>query len=565
MNEKKNHPPRLDRGDPLPHRSGTRPSRWTDRSGGGAKVGRIGTKTAFLGDLGRSFTATIVAATALLGGGACTTPTLENDRSLTADSVDPRNEARFGEGPPARVFLITVAGLRPADYLDPFGHAAADGALVHMPTLARLAREGAAGLTAIPPAPSAARSTHASLVTGLAPARHGIIADATLDREGTRSLPFQDSRMLEGTTLWDAAVAKGVVSLGWPTTAGARIELLLPEPADGSVAFARPGTSPALTREIATIAAEARAASGDTAAGWPSASQEDGVLVEVACRLVASDRDAGLWLLRLDQNLGPLAAFGPGSVEADDALDRVDADLERLLDCLAANGQLEDSAIFVIGDAAHHPVHTRVAPNTTLARRGLVGRDPRTSTGVRSWLALARSHGRSAYVYARDAANALDARNILRAEAERTGAFELVSAKELALLGGDPQAWFALVAPPGFVISDDLSGPLIAPAPVRGAAGVLEDSPAETHVGFVAWGRGVRNHVRLPEVDLLDVAPTVAALLGLRLDGDLDGEPLLGILRAAVEPPPSGPKRLGQERDADARLRELRRGRGEGR
>ncbi|CAM9424758.1 unnamed protein product, partial [Discosporangium mesarthrocarpum] len=493
---------------------------------------------------------------------ACATPTLENERTLV--DIDPRNEARFSEGAPARVFLITVAGLRAADYLDPFGHAAADGALVHMPTLARLAREGATGLAAIPPVPSAARATHATLVTGRTPPRHGIIADATLDKEGTRSLPFRDSRLLEGTTLWDAAVGRGVVSLGWPTTVGARIELLLPEPSGAGLAFARPGTSPAITREITTIAAEARAATGDdpAVAAWPSPSQEDGVLVEVACRLVASERDAGLWLLRLDQSLGPLAAFGPGSVQADDALDRIDAEIERLIDCLAAHGQLDDTALFVTGDVAHHPVHTRVAPNTVLARKGLVGRDPRTATGVRSWLALARSHGRSAYVYARDAANALDARDVLRAEAHRTGLFEIVSAKELGLLGGDPQAWFALVAPPGIVITDDLAGPLVAPARVRGAPGVLSEPSAETSVGFVAWGRGVRNHVRLPTVDLRDVAPTISALLGLRLDEGVEGEPILGILRAAVEPPPAGPKRLGQDRDPETRLRELRRGRG---
>jgi hypothetical protein len=524
------------------------------------RVDRRDRESAFLrhGGLAR-----IASALGLVSALACATPTLEGERTLT--EVDPRREARFAEGPPERVFLITVAGLRATDYLDPFGHAAAEGALVRMPTLARLAREGATGLAAIPPVPSASRATHATLVTGRTPPSHGVIADATLDGEGTRSLPFHDSRMLQGATLWDAAVGRGVVSLGWPTTAGARIELLLPEPAGDGLAFARPGTSPAITREITTIAAEARSASADdeSAAAWPSPSQEDGVLVEVACRLIASERDAGLWLLRLDQTLGPLAAFGPGSVEADQALGRVDADLARLVDCLAANGQLDDTAIFVTGDAAHHPVHTRVAPNTVLARTGLVGRDPRTATGLRSWLALARSHGRSAYVYARDAANALDARNVLRAEADRTGDFEIVSAKELGLLGGDPQAWFALVAPPGVVITDDLSGPSSAPARVRGAPGVLGDLPAETSVGFVAWGRGVRNHVRLPSVDLLDVAPTISALLGLRLESDVEGEPILGILRAAVEPPPSGPRRLGQERDADARLRELRRGRGE--
>ncbi|HEB90728.1 MAG TPA: hypothetical protein ENI85_14240 [Deltaproteobacteria bacterium] len=59
---------------------------------------------------------------------------------------------------------------------------------------------------------------------------------------------------------------------------------------------------------------------------------------------------------------------------------------------------------------------------------------------------------------------------------------------------------------------------------------------------------------------MADVAPTVAALLGLRLDRELDGKPILGILRAAVPPPPPGPKRLGvgNEGDVDRAIRDLR-------
>ena len=38
-----------------------------------------------------------------------------------------------------------------------------------------------------------------------------------------RSLPFFDNRLLKGTALWDSAIGRGVLSLGWPTTTGARI------------------------------------------------------------------------------------------------------------------------------------------------------------------------------------------------------------------------------------------------------------------------------------------------------------------------------------------------------
>jgi hypothetical protein len=64
------------------------------------------------------------------------------------------------------------------------------------------------------------------------------------------------------------------------------------------------------------------------------------------------------------------------------------------------------------------------------------------------------------------------------------------------------------------------------------------------------------------------VAPTIAILLGLRLDDRLDGEAIVGILRAAaVSKPPPGPKRLGvgSDGDVDRALRELGGGRPLGR
>jgi hypothetical protein len=185
--------------------------------------------------------------------------------------------------------------------------------------------------------------------------------------------------------------------------------------------------------------------------------------------------------------------------------------------------------------------------------------------GVRSWLALVRSNGRSAYIYARDAENALEARKWLEEEAARTGAFEVVPASDLASSGGDPQAWFGLAADPGFAFGNGLTGPIFRPSEIRAAAGAFPfRDPSTSAVGFVAWGRGIRPQVRVPLLNLSDVAPTIATLLGLRLDPELDGASMIGILRAAVPVKPlPGPKRLdlGTDGDVDRALRELGGGR----
>jgi hypothetical protein len=499
-------------------------------------------------------------------GVGCATPTLEDQRSLTKeDKEDKGAEAMRASGPPRRVILITVGGLESSDFLNAFGHTASVLDRVRMPNLARMGREGVMAIQARPPSPSSPYASHATLATGLLPTQHGVIADHALDREGNRTLPFWDSRLLKGTSLWDAAIARGVLSLGWPTTVGARIELVVP---DGSalgsdkswLEFIEQRTSPMLLRELQAIVAVA-IEEGREAASWPTPEEKDAAFVELACRIAASDRDPGLWLIRLNQTATFQRSAGFGSVEVDAALARIDVGIGRLMDCLAANGRLTDTAVFVTGDVVYRAVHTQIDPNVVLVQQRMVGRDPRSTLGVRSWLALVRSNGRSAYVYARDAENALEARKWLEGEAAKTGAFEVVPASDLAASGGDPQAWFGLAAHSGFAFGNGLSPPILRPSEIRGSAGAFPfRDPETTGVGLVAWGRGIRPRVRVPTMNLSDVAPTIAKLLGLRLDSDLDGEAMVGILRAAapVQPLP-GPKRLGlgTDGDVDRALREL--------
>jgi len=285
---------------------------------------------------------------------------------------------------------------------------------------------------------------------------------------------------------------------------------------------------------------------------WPTASEKDSAFADLACQIVASERDPGLWMIRFDQTAINQRVFGFGSVEVDEALGRIDVEIGRVVACLDAADVLGETAIFVTGDVSYRPVHTRIDPNVVLARAGLIGRDPRSSTGVRSWLALARSNGRSAYVYARDEKSALASRELLEDEAIRTRGFMVVSAADLARAGADPQAWFGLAARPGFVIGQGLVQPAMRTSELRGSAGAFPFiDPELSSVGLVAWGRGVRSRVRLPSFDLTDVAPTISTLLGLRLEDELDGEPVLGLLRAVAPLPPPGPKRLGVDGDAD--------------
>jgi hypothetical protein len=183
---------------------------------------------------------------------------------------------------------------------------------------------------------------------------------------------------------------------------------------------------------------------------------------------------------------------------------------------------LPQAAFLVVGDRPLEPVHTAVRPNEWLREGGFI-------TAQGRWTALVRSNGSSAFVYANEARTALQARQRLEAAAQETGVFRIVTADEMIARGADPDAWFGLQAEPGFAFENDTAGPVLGPAGARGAGGWLAGR-APPGVGLVAFGRGVRRGVVVPRMRQLDVAPTLAALLGVPLES-ASGRSFVGVLR----------------------------------
>jgi predicted AlkP superfamily pyrophosphatase or phosphodiesterase len=420
-------------------------------------------------------------------------------------------------GRPEQVVLVSVSGLTPALYL---------GGATPMPVVAELARAGIAAEFVESVAPAAAYPVHTSFVTGRPPNDHGVPADQMIGDRGVRRARYWHASYVHGATLWQSAIeAKvGVASLDWPATLGAAIPLLFPD-----ILPTRRGERwPDLLSETATPwlmklalgSPEALAASGRPGP------ERDALLVDVACKVVVSESTPGLLLLRLSQTDHLLSAHGPDSQQAWEAFARVDDHLGDLLVCFEEAGLLATTAIVVVGDRAFAPVHTAVRPNFSMEQAGLLALAD--SGAVEHWRALVRSNGGSAFVYARDDRAAVAARDILEAEAERSGAYRVVSADEMIRREADSEAWFGLEARPGFAFEDWPQGPLLRPSKRRAAGGYLYSRP-DLGPGFVAWGRGVRAGLRIPEIDQLDIAPTVAKLLGLELPG-ARGRAFVGVL-----------------------------------
>ena len=100
------------------------------------------------------------------------------------------------------------------------------------------------------------------------------------------------------------------------------------------------------------------------------------------------------------------------------------------------------------------------------------------------------------------------------------GVDHIYDASEFASLGlptpaqSDQAPDLLLSAKQGYLFGDATTGNVISPSKDRGAHGYLSGDSSMQAI-FIASGAAIKKGVRLPQVCNVDVAPTIAALLGL--------------------------------------------------
>ena len=440
-----------------------------------------------------------------VGVGSCNGP--------TAPAVFPRPL-------PARSLLvISIDGLR-HDYLDDRTHA--------IPTLRRLAGEGARARSVRSVWPSVTYPAHATLVTGVMPARHGIVNNVVFD-------PFEKNDGgwywyavdLRVPTLWDVAADAGidVANVTWPVTVGARIRYNLPQfwrakNVEDEKLLA-PLSTPGLFAEVARAAAP------------PGEHRNDRARTDAGLFLLRNKRP-GLTFVYLTDLDNVQHEHGPMSNEAWSTLERIDGFVRELV---TAASPLPHLAVAIVSDHGFVPVDTAVRPNVALRSEGLLeaftkSKDGKTEDVLRSYDAVTWMAGGSAAIMGREGraeptASRVKALFTKLAADPQSHIASVLDGASVEKEGGFPGAIVVLQAAPGAHFSERYDAPMIAPTHYRGAHGHSPDLP-EMGASFVLWGDGVR-HADLGDVTMIDVAPTLAALLGLSLPS-AEGKPLTAAL-----------------------------------
>jgi hypothetical protein len=435
---------------------------------------------------------------------------------------------------PARadhVVVVTIDGMRPEFYLD---------ARWPAPTIQQMAREGAHAQAMRGVFPTVTFTAHTTLVTGALPARHGIHNNAPFEPAGPTGRWYWDASAIRTPTLWDAVRAGGGRSAAvlWPVTRGAAIDWNLPDIGIG--ANARDPLAAASTPAglLAEIEREATGRLGPHALEGLVQLDNTGAM---AAYLLERHRPALLLvhLIATDHAQHAEGREGPMVRRAVAAADRA---IGRIRDAAERAGILERTAFIITGDHGFVDVHTELNPNAWLVGAGL-----RTAAPDRgAWQASFHGNGGATFLYL-DAQRA-EANTVARVRTlldrlppgERR-LFRIVDRAELDRLGAAPGAALALAAERGVGFGEGAAGPAVAPAR-GGRHGYLPDVP-DVYTGLLGWGAGFRAGAVAPLLGQEDVAPLVAALLGLRFTAP-DGVLHAGLL-SPVPTPPTPPRAPG--------------------
>jgi hypothetical protein len=358
---------------------------------------------------------------------------------------------------------------------------------------------------------------HATLVTGVAPARHGIISNVVFDPFETNDGGwYWYATDLRVPTLWEVAADAGidVANVTWPVTVGARIRYNLPQfwkaKNREDEKFLVHLSTPGLYAEVA------RPGRGPGEHNDDSARAAAGVVLLRA-------KHPGLTFVYLADFDTAQHAHGPGSSEAWATLERLDVLVGELV--AAATASSPHAAVAIVSDHGFVPVDTDVRPNVALRNAGLLeavtrSKDGRTEDVLGSYEAVTWKAGGSAAIMGRRGREEPIASRVKelfgRLAADPSSRISaVIDGAKVEAEGGFPGAIVVLQAAPGATFSERYDPPMVAPSKYRGMHGHSPDLP-EMGSSFLFWGDGVRRG-DLGNVAMIDIAPTLAAWLGLEL------------------------------------------------
>lgn len=411
------------------------------------------------------------------------------------------------------VILVSVDGLANFYLDDP---------LADMPFLKNLAKNGARADGLVCSFPTVTWPNHTTLVTGTTPAKHGVIGNNYLDRKSATSVAFipdplfDKDQIVKVPTVYDVAHRAGLVTAGiiWPATRNARtLDWTVPD-MFGKEAWPKYGTKVWLD--------ELRAAGlpvdlhGDWTREKGGGVKRDWLYSRMA-RHLFQNHPPNLLMIHLVEVDHIEHQYGPRSPQAYWSVSYIDDRLRDIAEAIKHSPHRDKTTLVVASDHGFFPISKDIKPNVLLKKEGLLSKEKKQ--------AYCLAQGGACMVYVLDDSKRAETIKILKKKfAKVEGVKAVLDVEEYSKLGQPTPAEdahapdFWLAAKSGYSFSNSQSGDdVVGPRKTKGGThGYLPDDP-DMLGSLVISGYGIKPGTRLPKTLSLDVAPTIAKLLGVKL------------------------------------------------
>lgn len=384
-----------------------------------------------------------------------------------------------------------------------------------IPTLRKLIANGATA-TMHSINPTVTWPNHTAMVTGVRADQHGLLANGTIRRTGAwppvKVEPMiVKEQMVKVPTVYDAAHKAGLTT--------AQIDWVAIEKAPTITWAFREwaGMDGSLEQEMVAAGAIAR----DDVENFSRANIlfRDQIWTRAGEYLIRKHQP-GLLLFHLLTGDSVQHAHGPETLAARTALAFLDSCVEKLVNAVKDAGLTERTTFFIVSDHGFKAFTKQIKPNVALANAGL---DKQV---------YVLPEGGTAFVYFEPPADAAKWIPQVRKALEGVeGISRIAGVEDYPSLGlphpdKDPQfGHLLLAASDGYAFSGATGGPVTAAVPQQGGShGYLASDPDMNPI-FIASGRGVKPGIQLGTIDNIDIAPTIAKLLGLSLP-TANGKPI---------------------------------------
>ena len=404
--------------------------------------------------------------------------------------------------------------------LDGFPAFAINDPKTPVPTLRKLIAQGAVARHMTTVNPTVTWPNHTAIVTGVDSSRHGLIVNGTLTR--TNSWPpvkvepwLPKEGMVHAPTVYDIAYKAGLTTaqVDWVAIKSApTITWEFPEvpSADGKIEKEMIDKKLVDADEVKNF-------------GKLNILRRDEIWTDAAVDIIR-DHKPNLLLYHLLTLDTVHHNYGPGSLAATAAMAFLDGCVARVVQAVHDAGLDSETTFIIVSDHGFRAVKNQMNVNTAIANAGLTDK------------AWALPEGGFALVYVKPEGAAATIDSLRKTLNEVEGIADIITPDRYAAFGlpdpkKDPQmADLYLLAKPGYSFAGTKGGAVsTATLQTLGSHGYVNTDP-DLDAIFIASGAGIKAGSVVERIANLDVAPTVATLLGLKMP-NVQGHPLAEILK----------------------------------